>query len=392
MAANDRRRLLRAALGLLVVAVIGYALRPSPLAVDVAVVARGELLVTVDEDAETRVRDRYVVSAPVAGRVARLAWRVGDAVAADQVVAQMWTPPLSAREREEQLARIAAAEALAREAVERVRRAESEAAQAARERERSERLMRQGIVSAQEAEQAVLAERTQAAALEEARFRERSAAADADAARAALLALAGEETGPEGAVRLRSPVAGRILQIPERSERIVQAGTPLVVIGDPERLEVVIDVLSSEAVKVAPGMEVLLEGWGGETTLRARVRVVEPYAFTKISALGVEEQRVNVVADFVDPPGPLGDGYRVDARIVVWRGEDVPTVPASAVFRRGEVASVFVVEGGRAVRRDVRVGHRSPLAVEILDGLDVGATVIRHPSNDVDEGVRVQPR
>jgi HlyD family secretion protein len=328
----------------------------------------------------------------VAGRVARIELREGDPVAIDQVVAQIWTLPLSAREREEQLARIAGAEALAREAEERVRRAETDHAQARRDRERIDLLARRGIVSHQEAEQAIVDERTHANALEEARFRERSAAAEAEAAGAARLALAEHQDGPEGSVRLRAPVAGLVLRIPERSERVVQAGTPLLVLGDPSRLEVVLDVLSTEAIKVEPGMEVLLEGWGEEHTLRARVRVVEPFAFTKVSALGVEEQRVNVVADFVDPPGRLADAYRIDARIVVWRSDDVLTMPTSAVFRRGEGMSVFVVEGGHAIRRAVTIGHRSPSAVEILDGARAGETVILHPSNDVDDGVRVRPR
>ena len=388
--AAHRGRLVYAGFGLLLLALLTYALVPSPITVDVAAAARGTLVVTVDEDGETRARDRFVVSAPVAGRVTRIDLREGDPVAVDQVVAQIWTLPLSAREREEQLARIVATEALERESEERVRRVETDYAQARRDRERIEQLARQGIVSQREAEQAIVGERTQANALEEARLRERSAAADAEVARAARLALAEHQDGPEGSVRVRAPVAGRVLRIPERSERVVQAGTPLLVLGDPSRLEVVLDVLSTEAVKVEPGMEVLLEGWGEERTLRAQVRVVEPFAFTKVSALGVEEQRVNVVADFVDSPGRLADAYRVDARIVVWRNDDVLTVPASAVFRRGVGTSVFVVEGGRARRRPVTIGHRSPTAVEILHGLRAGETVIRHPSNDVDDGVRVR--
>ncbi len=379
-------------LGVLVVASLVYALVPDAIEVDVATATRGPLMVTVDEDGETRARDRFVVSAPVAGRVARIDLREGDQVVADQEVARIWTLPLSAREREEQMARIVAAEALAREAEERVRRAETDYAQARRDRERVEQLERRGMVSRQEAEQAMVGERTQANALEEARFHERSAAADAEAARAARLALAEHQSGAEGAVRLRAPAAGRVLRIPERSERVVQAGTPLLVLGDPTRLEIVIDVLSTEAVKIEPGMEVLLDGWGGEQTLHARVRVVEPFAFTKVSALGVEEQRVNVIADFVDPPGRLADAYRVDARIVVWSKEDVLTVPASAVFRRGEDMSVFVVERGRARRRDVTVGQRNPTSVEIVDGLRGGEVVIRHPPNAVDDGTRVHPR
>jgi HlyD family secretion protein len=181
-----------------------------------------------------------------------------------------------------------------------------------------------------------------------------------------------------------------VLRIPDKSERVVASGAPLVVVGDPSQLEVVIDLLSTEAVKVKPGMPVLLEAWGGEHPLQARVRVVEPLAFTKVSALGVEEQRVNVIADFVDPPGPLGDAYRVEARVVLWIGDDVLKVPVSAVFRRGDNWCVFVVEGRRARRRDVELGHRGQLEVEILAGVKAGERVVRHPSNEVEDGRRVR--
>jgi HlyD family secretion protein len=389
---RTQRRAVYAGVLLLVVGLLVFMLAPEPIEVDVATAVRAPLQVTVDEDGETRARDRFVVSAPVAGRVARIDLREGDRVTRDQVVAQIWALPLSAREREEQLARIAAAEALVREAEERVRRAETDHAQARRDRARAEELVRRGIVAPQESEKTIVAERTRAIELEEARYRRHSAAADAEAARAARLALTTSPDGPEGSVRVRAPVAGQVLRVPERSERVVAAGTPLLIIGDSSELEVVLDVLSTEAVAIVPGMAVLLEGWGGGDTLRARVRVVEPFAFTKVSALGVEEQRVNVVADFVDLPGRLGDAYRVDAHIVVWSAADVLTVPASAVFRRGEGMSIFVVENGRARRRNVGVGHRGALEVEIVDGLRAGEVVIRHPSNDVDDGVRVWSR
>jgi HlyD family secretion protein len=161
-------------------------------------------------------------------------------------------------------------------------------------------------------------------------------------------------------------------------------------IGDPTRLEIVIDLLSTDAVKVKAGMPVLVEGWGGDKPLRARVRVVEPYGFTKISALGVEEQRVNIIADFVDPPGPLGDGYRVEAKIVTWSAERVLRVPVSALFRHDGAWAVFVVDGGRARRREVKIGQRSALEAEVLQGLKGGETVIRHPSNDIMDGTRVK--
>jgi HlyD family secretion protein len=183
-----------------------------------------------------------------------------------------------------------------------------------------------------------------------------------------------------------------VLRIPERSERVVAAGEPLLEMGNCGDLEIVADLLSSDAVKVRPGHRMLVEDWGGDSALIARVRRVEPGGFTKISALGVEEQRVNVVADFVDPPGPLGDGYRVEVRIVVWEAADVLRIPASALFRHGDAWHVFVVERGRARRRAVDVGARGTFDAEVLGGLAAGEVVIRHPSDRIDDGVRVEER
>jgi HlyD family secretion protein len=191
-------------------------------------------------------------------------------------------------------------------------------------------------------------------------------------------------------VIVRSPVAGKVLRIPEKSERVVAAGAALITIGDPNRIEIVVDLLSTDAVKVKAGMPVLLEAWGGDQPLRARVRVVEPYGFTKVSALGVEEQRVNVIANFVDATQSLGDGYRVEAKIVIWSSDKVLKVPRSALFRQGEEWAVFVVEGGRAKRRNIQVGHRGALEAEVIKRLTAGDLVIRHPSNDLTDGARVK--
>lgn len=378
-----------AACALAVVAGIGVLLLPDPVPVETAEVNVGLLEVTIDEDGETRAHDRFVVSAPVSGRVSRIELDEGDSVAQGQVIAELWPLPLSAREREEQLARIAAAEALAQEANERVRRAQAEYEQALRDRERMERLSIAGLVSKQDAEQARVAETAKAKELEAVRFRERSAEAEVRAARAALLAIDDTRSG-SARVSVRSPVEGKVLRIHEKSERIVGAGAALITIGDPARLEVVVDLLSTDAVKVRPGMPVLLEGWGGDTALRAVVRVVEPYAFTKVSALGVEEQRVNVIADFIDPPGPLGDGYRVEARIVIWSAEGVLKVPVSALFRHGDSWAVFAVDEGRARRRMVEIGHRGSLEAEVVAGVAEGDVVIRHPSNELEDGSRVE--
>lgn len=195
---------------------------------------------------------------------------------------------------------------------------------------------------------------------------------------------------PQSAV-VRSPVNGRVLRVLEENERVVTAGTPLLEMSNTSKVEVVADVLSTDAVKIRSGTAVLVEGWGGDKPLKARVRLVEPSAFTKVSALGVEEQRVNVVADFADAFVPLGDGYRVEVRFVTWEGEALK-VPSGALFRRGDVWSVFLVEGGRAVCRDVETGQRNESEVEITDGLAEGVLVVLHPPSELEDGARVEPR
>ena len=185
-------------------------------------------------------------------------------------------------------------------------------------------------------------------------------------------------------------MAGRVLRVIEKSERVVPAGTPILTLGDSKQLEIVADVLSTDAVKIQPGMPVFLEGWGGDHPIRARVRLVEPGGFTKVSALGIEEKRVNVISDFVDSPGPLGDGYRVETRTVIWSGEKVLKVPQSALFRQGQGWSVFAIEGGRAKRHDVEIGHRNQAEAEILNGISAGEEVILHPSNQLNDGARVR--
>ena len=375
------------------VAVVGalliYAFTPDPVLVEVASAELGALQVSVDEDGFTRAHDRYVITAPVSGRLARIELHDGDAIAQDQRITQIWPLPLSAREREEAMARVAAAQALEREAGQRITHSKSDYEQARRERQRVERLVANGFVSPQAVEQARVAETTSANELEAARFRAQSAAADVLTARAGLLAIEGAGREPTASVPVVSPVQGRVLRISDASERVVSAGAPLVTLGDATKLEVVLDVLSTEAVKVKPGVPVILEGWGGDKPLRAKVRVVEPFAFTKISALGVEEQRVNVIADFVDAPTELGDGYRVDARIIVWSADSVLQLPTSALFRHREKWAVFAVENGRAKRRDIELGRRNALNAQILGGIEAGARVIRHPSNDIEEGTRV---
>ncbi|HWC65394.1 MAG TPA: HlyD family efflux transporter periplasmic adaptor subunit, partial [Thermoanaerobaculia bacterium] len=261
-------------------------------------------------------------------------------------------------------------------------------AQAQRDHRRADALAAQGLRAPGEREQAELLEATRARELDAARFAATAAAFQADAVRAVLTADEPGVRGP-GPIPIRSPAAGRVLRISQESERSVAAGTPVVEIGEPGALEIVVDLLSTDAVRVAPGMAMTVDG--GEGVLRrGRVRTVEPAAFTKISALGVEEQRVNVVGDLLDPAGRLGDAYRVETAITVWRGEKVLTIPASALFRSGAGWRVFVVEGGRARGRAVDVGHRGASEVEILRGLAEGDTVVLHPGDALREGRRVR--
>lgn len=378
----------RVAAGLVAAAGVAWLVMPEPIAVERGEVTVGPLQVTIDDQGETRAHDRFVVTAPVSGRLVRIDLHDGDAVAENQVIARIAAVPLSARERDEQAARVAAAEALRREAAQHVRHAEEDLALARRERGRIETLVAAGNLPAQQADLARNAEATAANEADAARFRARSAAAQVKLARAGLAPVRNDGD----LVAVRAPVAGRLLRINDRSERVVAAGTPLMAIGDLGRLEVVIELLSSEAVKVRPGMPVLLDDWGGEQPLRGVVRLVEPFAFTKVSALGVEEKRTNVIVDFVDPPGALGDGFRVTGRIVTWSAAAVTRIPASALFRCGEAWCAFAIEDGRAMRRAVQVGQRNATEAQVLQGLAAGAAVIRHPGNAIEDGARVRIR
>jgi HlyD family secretion protein len=374
-----------AALGIALAAGL-LALRPKPLHVEVGRVEQGPMQVTVDEEGKTRCHDRFVITAPVSGNLTRITLQEGDAVRKQQVLALIAPTPLSARERDEQQARIAAAEDVQRSAEELVHRAQADLTQARRESQRVEKLVKEGFMSQQAADKARTAETTLTDELDAARYRASSAAAEVRLAKSGLIA----DRGGKGALfRVRSPVSGRVLRITDRSERVVAAGATLLTLGDLSKLEGVVELLSSEAVKVRPGMPVILENWGGSAPLHARVRLVEPYAYTKVSALGVEEQRTNVILDLVDPPPELGDGYRVDAHIVIWSQDNVLKVPASALFRCGKTWCVFTAHNGRARQRTVSIGERNDQVAQVLKGLIPGDIVILHPANDVQDGSRV---
>lgn len=362
-------------------------LRPKPVRVDLGRVTRGKLTVTVDEEGETRVRDRFVVAAPVAGRLQRIALKAGDPVQRDQVVARMNPLPLDPRAHAEAAARLEAAEAAKRESDAHVAQAQAALDQAEREAARARKLERGGTISTGERERADLEQTTAAKQLEAALFAARAADFNVEAARAVLIASG--DNG-KGTLELLSPVVGAVLRVLEESERTVAFGTPLLELGNPSSLEIVVDVLTSDAVRIRPGALIVVDDWGGDEALAARVRLVEPSAFTKVSALGVEEQRVNVVGDFLEPQPQLGDGYRLEAHVVVWEGGDVLRVPSSALFRHGGEWQVFTDDHGVARRRTVKVGHGNPLAYEVLDGLREGESILLHPSDQISDGVRIE--
>jgi len=366
--------------------------QPGPVEVETARAVRGALQVTVDEDGETRAHDRFTLAAPIAGRLSRIEFHEGDEVSPDVLLATISPLPLDAREVAEIRARIQSAEARKREADEQVARWEADHSQAGRDLNRAQQLAKNRLIAQQEVEQAEAKYASTAKELEAAKFRVQAASADIDREKAGLVSLETQHTRTEKLVPIRAPTACRVLRILEKSERVVPFGTPIVVLSNPRRIEVVVDVLSTDAVKVKPGAPVIIENWGGAKPLRARVRTIEPYGFTKVSALGIEEQRANVIADFIDSPDGLGDGYRLDARIVIWENPDVLKAPASSLFRVGQQWSTFVIENGRARVVPVEVGHRNTLEAEITKGLSVGATVILHPANDLKEGARVTPR
>lgn len=380
-----------AGLGLLV-----FSWMPKPIFVDVASVERGAMRVTVDEDGRSRVKDRHVVSAPLSGNLARIEHHPGDPVGEGDIVARIVpiaSPLLDERSRQTAQASLLAAQAARRQARSQVDRTASALSFAKTEAERLRGLLAEGVVSQRELDQAELEVRTLSADLASARFGEKVALHQLEMAEAALGHLKSSRDASQQML-VTSPIAGRVLKVIQESEGVVQAGAPLIELGDPAALEVVVDILTSDAVLVQPGAFASLERWGGEP-LKGRVRVVEPSAFTRISSLGVEEQRVNVVVD-LESPRPawqaLGDGYRVEARIVVWEEADVVSVPASAVFRSEGNWAVFRVERDTARLQLIEVGRRNGARVQIVGGLTESDRVIVHPSDRITDGVRITSR
>jgi HlyD family secretion protein len=380
-----RRRWMPYAGALLLVALIVAGLWPKPVPVETVKVITGPLRATVNEEGKTRIRQRFVVSAPVTGQLRRIPFKAGAEVKAGETIVAIIEPlaptMLDARSR-------ALAEARRDTAAANVERARAAQKFAASELKRFETLFAEKTVAIQE--------------LEQVQWRETSAAKDLAAAEAALRqaeAELAEFNAPASAERrgpteVKAPATGRVLRVIEESSRAVTAGTPLMEIGDPADLEVVIEVLSRDGAMIQPGTRVELEQWGGAEPLQARVRLVEPAAFTKISALGVEEQRVNVIADITTPVekrASVGDNFRVEARIITWESDKVLKVASGAVFRRGDQHAVFAIRNGRAAFQSVTVGRISGTETEITNGLREGDAVIIYPGDRINDGDRVRP-
>ncbi len=379
-------------------ALLVFAFRPRPVLVDLGEISRGALTVAVRDEARTRVRDIYVVSAPVSGRLLRIGNRAGERVEAGAMIAVIQPAPptfVDERSRREIEAGVRSAEAALGLARAELERAEAQLAHARIGAERVETLFAVDVASQSALDRARLDVRTAAAAVGNARAGIGVRQANLEAARVGLIEPAAASPGGRTVI-VRAPVAGRVLRVLQESESVIIQGAPVMEIGDPGELEVVAELLSSDAARIIVGAPAVIDAWGDGPPVQGRVRLVEPYGFLKVSALGVEEQRVRVIIDPVDPPGAwsaVGHGYRVEAAVTVWKAEAVVRVPVAALFRdRGQWA-VFRVEGGRARLRRVEIGQNNGELAEVRSGLRPGDRVVLHPGQSVSDGgaLRVRP-
>lgn len=371
---------------LAVIVIIVISMLPKPIMVDTHTVRREVLLSTIDAEAMTRVKDKFIVSMPVTGTVSRIELEPGDSVIAGQVIAWYTPPSLDERQRSSALANAEAADAQLKEAEQTVASLKPLVEQAQRRAERTLRLEASGAVAKEQAENARDAFDQLKNQLEAAQSRIVMAKYTAKAARAGASAAAGQR------INITAPMSGVVLRRYEDQERTVMAGTPLFEIGDVSSMEVVVDVLSTDAVKVRKGQKVLLDGWGDSTTLVATVTRIEPAARVKISSLGVEEKRVYVIASLASMPATLGDAYKADARIVLWEQADVVAVPLSALVREGGGWYVFTVNDDKAVKTTVTIGHRAALTAEVRKGLSADDVVIVHPPEELEDGSLIEQR
>jgi HlyD family secretion protein len=383
-------------IALLIVALLIWGFWPQPVFVEAIVAKRAPLTITIEEEGRTRVVDRYVISAPVDGVACRQNLDVGDEVTQGQVllgITPLESQVLDPRSRAQTKAQVAAAESAVHAAEQQAEAAEAAAKLAVIEHKRLKPLVEKGVISTDAYDKAATQVQTTAAAQRSADFQVEVARYELQAATTVLEYTAADRGEPAERMPVVSPIDGRVLKVVRECEGPVRTGDSLLEVGDPTVLEVEVDVLSADAVKIKPGMKVLFERWGGEAPLEGIVRIIEPVGFTKISALGVEEQRVLIISDFTSPAEQwqrVGDGYRVEAKFILWHQDDVLQVPASSLFRYQQGWAVFVIENNHAKRRVVKVGQRNGLTAQILEGVNEGEQVVNHPSDDVEDGRRVK--
>ncbi len=402
MATRKSRNVLMVGVAALVGAALVAAFWPQPTEVDLGTVERGAMRLTVDEEARTQVRDPYVVSTPIAGHLLRVDLQPGDQVSQGETIVARMLPTnpaaLDIRTREQARAAIDSAKAALRVAEADLNKARSDRDLAQTALERTRKLFEQGNVSQAALERAESAMRSAQAMVDTARAAISMRIADLNNAEANLISFdnIGQARSASEAIDLPAPITGVVLRVLQESETILPAGTPVVEIGDTATdLEVVVELLSSDAVRVAVGDPVEIDNWGGEGVLNGRVERIDPFGFTKFSALGVEEQRVNAVIRFTDPPeirSGLGHGFRVEARIIVWQADDTLIAPSSALFRHEGGWAVFVLREGRAVLTRVEAGRNNGFEAQILDGIEAGEAVVLYPSATLVDGARITPR
>jgi HlyD family secretion protein len=393
------RRSVTVLIGSGILALITWALWPQPVPVDMAAIKRGPLEVTVEDEGITRIHDVYTVSSPILGKMLRSPREVGDKVVADKTLVAEIEPVaptfLDVRSQRVNEAAVHAAQAAVDLAEAKIKEANSQLEFAKSDLRRAEELAASKTISARTLEKAKLDVDSAEAAVASAKATLEVRRRELESAKARLIQPGEANGGERSAVQVRSPIDGVVLKIIAESEQVVQPGAPLIEIGNPADLEIAVDFLSRDAVRIKPGAPARIESWGGDKILNARVKRIEPTGFTKVSALGIEEQRVKVILDFTGPESEwrkLGHGYRVIAHVVVWHHNDALQVPLGALFREGENWAVFVVADGRAQRRLVKIGQRNLHAARVLGGLKLGEQVVLHPSDRVHDRVRVEPR
>ena len=382
----------------LIIALLVWGFQTQPVLVETVIAKYAPLTITIEEEGRTRVIDRYIISAPVDGVACRLNLNVGDTVEQGQMllgITPLESQVLDPRSRAQAQAKVSAAKSTLRAAEEQTRAAAAAANLASNELKRLSPLLDKGLISREAFDKATTEAKTSAATKRSSDFNVDVARYELQAAQTVFDYTAGNSNEPAERVPVLSPITGKVLKIARQCEGPVRTGEALLEVGDPSALEVEVDVLSADAVKIKQGMQVLFDRWGGEHPLKGTVRIVEPVGFTKISALGVEEQRVLIISDFTSPHDlwqRIGDGYRVEAKFILWQENDVLQIPASSLFRYRDGWAVFVAKDGYAQRREVSVGQRNGLTAQVLEGIEAGELVINHPSDDVEHDSKVTPR